>query len=119
MNLPFSQIGGPPKRESHISEDRHGVEKGVILEHVADLTKVAVTLHPFHVPDRPASEKDDALVRFEKPDHVLQQDALPHTAQTDDRSDREIDPFEHGPLSEPFGDAFEFDQGIVHGSLVR
>ena len=113
-----------PKRQGDIFIDRHGVEQGVVLKHVAHLGEGGIHLDLAHPVEGFAPEEDGSLVRFEEPYDMLEENRLASAAQSDDGRhlsliDFEVNALEDSPPSEALRDIFEFNQWSIHGSLYN
>ena len=114
IDFSFVHFCGLLERKRHIFKDRHGVEQGIVLEHVTDLIGVGVPSLLAHAPDILVVKHDPAFIRFQQSDNVFEQHTFTGAAFTDDGRylafvDLEVDPIENGPITKPLGNILKFD----------
>ena len=109
-----TQVRRLAKGKGNIFIDGHGIEEGIILKHVADLSEIGGALAFFHLAQGFALEENNPFIRLEQPDDMLEEHTLARTAQADDGSDLplvdlQVDPFKDASGAEALADILELD----------
>ena len=114
IDLGFAQVRRLAKGKGDVFIDRHGIEEGIILKHIAYLSAIGGALAFFHLAQGSAPEENGPVIRLEQPDDMLEKHTLARTAQADNGRnlslvDLQVDPFKDASGAEALGDILELD----------
>ena len=114
VDLGLSQVRCFPERKGDIFIDGHRIEKGVVLEHVADLGQLSGLFFLGHPVEGLTPEENGPFIGLDQPDEVFEEHALTGSAEADDRGyfsliNLQVYPIKDRSGIEAFADVFKFN----------